>query len=134
MAIEWSEALATGNEEIDNQHKELFNRIDRLLTACNSGKGKEEVRDLLQFLDNYVIFHFYTEEKLQIENGYPGYRDHKEQHDNFISELQRLKNELEIEGASISLVIQTNQFIVNWLIKHISGTDKELGNFLGRSV
>jgi hemerythrin len=49
-------------------------------------------------------------------------------------DLKRLKSEFETEGATVSLVIQTNQFMVNWLIKHISGTDKELGNYLCRTV
>jgi hemerythrin len=134
MAIEWKEELATGEEEIDNQHKQLFARFDKLLTACNQGKGKTEVHNLLLFLGDYVMFHFATEENLQITHAYPGYQAHKEQHDNFIKDLQRLKSEFETEGATISLVIQTNQFMLNWLIKHISGTDKELGNYLTRAI
>ncbi len=54
--------------------------------------------------------------------------------DNFIMDLQRLKYEFESERATISLEIQTNQFLANWLIKHISGTDKELGNYLCRTI
>lgn len=53
---------------------------------------------------------------------------------NSLMDLQRLKSVFETEGATVSLVIQTNQFMVNWLINHISGTDKELGNYLCRTV
>ncbi len=35
MAIEWTMGLSTGVDEIDDQHKELFKRINRLLDACN---------------------------------------------------------------------------------------------------
>jgi hemerythrin len=130
MAIEWRESLATGHEEIDNQHKELFTRFNNLLAACNKGKGKEEVGNLLRFLSDYVIAHFAAEEQLQRKHDFPGYQDHKKQHEDFIRDLGNIQNEFNSEGAGISVVIQTNKIIVNWLIKHISGTDKELATFL----
>ena len=58
VAIEWTADLATGVDEIDNQHKELFQRINNLLEACNHGKGKEEVKKVISFLEDYVITTF----------------------------------------------------------------------------
>jgi len=130
MAIEWREDLATGNGLIDDQHKELFKRFNNLLTACNQGKGKEEVNNLLLFLGDYVRSHFATEEELQIKHSYPGYQAHKAEHEGFISDLHKLENESKSSGTGVALVIQTNQMITGWLIRHISGTDKQLANFL----
>ena len=130
MAIEWRENLATGNAEIDLQHKELFRRFNNLLEACNKGKGDQEVGNLLDFLSDYVKSHFAAEELLQKKHGFTGYEDHKHQHDGFIRDLQNIQREFHSEGAGISVVIRTNKMIVNWLIKHISGTDKELASFL----
>ena len=130
MAIEWNEKLATGNSNIDNQHKELFRRFDILLAACNQRKGKEEVHNLLLFLGDYVKTHFSMEETLQKKHNFPGYSDHKKEHDAFISELQKLDGQLQQEGASFPLVIQTNQTMVTWLIKHINVMDKEMAVFV----
>ena len=130
MAIEWNEKLATGNSNIDNQHKELFRRFDTLLTACNQRKGKEEVHNLLLFLGDYVKTHFSMEEALQKKHNFPGYPDHKKEHDGFIRELQKLDGQLQQEGASFPLVIQTNQTMVTWLIKHINVMDKEMAIFV----
>jgi hemerythrin len=130
MAIEWNEKLATGNSDIDNQHKELIRRFDTLLAACNQKKGKEEVHNLLHFLGDYVKTHFSMEEALQKKHNYPGYSDHKKQHDGFILELHKLEEQLQQEGASFPLVIQTNQTMVTWLIKHINGLDKEMALFV----
>ena len=58
MAIQWNEELATGVLEIDNQHKEIFARINRLLEASSQGKGKQEVGRMIDFLGDYVISHF----------------------------------------------------------------------------
>lgn len=130
MAIEWSEKLATGNSNIDNQHKELFRRFDTLLAACNQRKGKEEVHNILLFLSDYVKTHFSMEEALQKKHNFPGYSDHKKEHDDFIRELHKLEEQLRREGASFPLVIQTNQTMITWLIKHINGLDKEMALFV----
>lgn len=130
MAIEWTEKLATGNSNIDNQHKELFLRFDTLLAACNQRKGKEEVHNLLLFLGDYVKTHFSMEEALQKSNNFPGYPDHKKEHDGFIREFDKLEEQLKLEGTSFSLVIQTNQTMVNWLIRHINRMDKEMATYL----
>lgn len=134
MAVEWREDLATGNREIDDQHKELFRRFNILLESCQQGKGKDEVRRLLLFLGDYVRSHFAAEEQLQILHKYPGFRSHKDQHDGFIKDFRKLETQLNDEGVSLGLVIQTNQTLVDWLIKHISGTDKELAGYLRTSA
>lgn len=130
MALEWNEKLATGNNNIDNQHKELFRRFETLLAACNQRKGKEEMHNILLFLGDYVKTHFSMEETLQKKHNYPGYSDHKKEHDGFISELQKLEKQLQQEGVSLPLVIQTNQTMVTWLIKHINRMDKEMALFV----
>ena len=130
MAIEWNEKLATGNNDIDNQHKELFRRFGNLLDACNQKKGKEEVCNLLVFLGVYVRTHFAAEEELQQCHNYPGYQAHKAQHESFIKDLGNLEEQLKVEGATLPLVIQTNQTMISWLINHISVSDKEMATFL----
>ncbi len=130
MAIEWRENLATGYDTIDKQHMELFRRFNSLLAACNQGKGKDEVIGLLLFLNDYIRIHFTLEEELQMQHDYPGYAAHKEQHDKFRRDLRELERQFGEEGASLALVIQTNQTMINWLLKHISGTDRELASFL----
>ncbi len=130
MAIEWRENLATGYDTIDKQHMELFRRFNTLLAACNQGKGKEEVSHLLIFLNDYIRLHFAEEESLQFRSGYPGYEAHKAQHDKFRGDLQELEEQFAAEGATLALVIRTNQTLISWLIMHISATDKELAAYL----
>lgn len=41
MTITFDNNLITGNETIDTQHKELIDRIQQFVTACESGdRGK----------------------------------------------------------------------------------------------
>jgi len=130
MGIEWRESLAIGVDAIDSQHKELLLRFDRLLNACQSGQGIEELRKLQGFLDEYVHTHFSDEEALQRENRYPAYETHRAEHIYFIEQLNKLKQETKEEGISTHHVVETNNMLLKWLLNHISKVDKELGAFL----
>lgn len=130
MAIEWTEDLAVGFNTIDDQHKELFKKVDQMLEACSQGKGKEVLNELLGFLGDYVVDHFGTEEGLMQQFKYPDYQSHKNQHDMFIESFKGLKKELETTGPGVHLVIMTNRIVVGWLNSHIRNVDKLLGAFL----
>jgi len=130
MNIEWTSDLAIGVTEIDDQHKEIFKRFDRLLTACNEGKGKDEVLRLLLFLDDYVKEHFAAEEGLQMRNSYPEYPSHKSEHLRFMADVDRLAREFRDEGATLPLVIQTNRTLSSWLMQHIKRSDMAFSRYL----
>ena len=134
MALEWTDDLATGSDEIDSQHKELFKRINALLEACRRGKGKVEVNKIVDFLDKYVVEHFSEEEKYMKKYDYPGYAKHKTQHLEFIDKFSELRRQIEHEGPGVDLVIKTNHMIVQWLVNHICKVDRALGTFLKTRV
>jgi len=130
MAIEWTEDLTTGVDTIDDQHKELFRRINSLMDACKAGKGKTEIGDTIDFLSSYVVEHFGTEENMMQKLNYPNYPDHKAQHTAFINDVAKLKEEFAQGGAAVSLVVRTNAVVVDWLLQHIRKVDKVMGGFI----
>lgn len=134
MSIIWTEDLSTGVETIDDQHKELFKRIDNLLDSCRLGKGKVEVKKMIQFLDDYVTIHFSEEEKYMQKYAYPEYDRHKGQHLEFTGNFMMLKNQLDNEGPGVHIVVATNQIVVDWLKNHIRKVDRALGSFLKTKI
>lgn len=130
MAITWREDLAIGVEEIDSQHKTLFGKVDALFEACNSGKGKMEIGNTLEYLGDYVVEHFTAEEKLMKKGNYPGFLTHKGIHDKFVKEFKAIREAFDKEGANASLIIQMNKLLVDWLIQHVKKTDKEYVPYL----
>ncbi|ANA41156.1 MULTISPECIES: bacteriohemerythrin [Geobacter] len=130
MTIGWRDDLLTGVAEVDDQHKELFRRFGELLTACNQGKGGEEVLRLISFLDDYVVKHFTAEERIMRQHGYPDYLEHKQQHQGFVRRLGELKHQFRDEGAGLSLVITTNHMMIEWLSRHIEKMDKEIAKYV----
>lgn len=130
MAIEWKDGLAIGVKEVDDQHKELFEKVNDLFNACNAGKGKEYIDNVIKYLQDYVVLHFSSEEKLQKQNNYPEYEGHKAQHEQFIRDFLALKEKIEKNGVTGLTIVQLNQVLVDWLINHIRKTDKAFGVYL----
>jgi hemerythrin len=132
--IEWTPDLAVGLKVIDEQHQELYRRINQLLEACSQGKGKETVGKTLQFLSDYVITHFGNEETYMIKYAYPEYTQHKALHTKFIASLKQLKESFVRDGAGVALVAKTNQVVIDWLNNHIRKVDTKLGAFLAKKM
>jgi hemerythrin len=130
MGIEWRDSLSIGVVEIDNQHKLLLSHFDQLLKACEAGKGLEELKGLLGFLDEYVVKHFNDEESVQRLRNYPGYADHKKEHESFVARLKALKQEINSEGIAMYHLMETNNLLLKWLLHHISTVDVQLGKFM----
>jgi hemerythrin len=137
--MQWTQALSVGIDIIDEQHKELFEKINDLVEAIRSHTCKYKIGDVVKFLEDYVVFHFGEEEKFMLELGYPDYKHHKAQHEEFMRNIERIKEILPtLEGGrkpgSYDLSVETNQLVVDWIIEHISQVDKSLGKFLSGKV
>ena len=71
MAIVWTPALSVGVENIDSQHKIWFEKADQLFEAGKTGKSKEVIAQMFDFLDDYTKQHFRDEEAYPIYNCRP---------------------------------------------------------------
>ncbi|AWW25755.1 MAG: hemerythrin [Acetobacterium sp.] len=129
MAIVWTPALSVGVENIDAQHKIWFEKADQLFEAGKTGKSKEVIAQMFDFLDDYTKQHFKDEEAYMTKINYPGIDEQKKLHHGFIEELAKLKKDFNESGGNVTLIISANQMIVNWLTKHISNVDKKIGAY-----
>lgn len=127
MAVKWTPNLSVGVENIDHQHKLLFEKANNLFQAGKQRKGKEVIAEMLDFLEDYTKQHFRDEEAYMAKINYPGLEQQKAAHKNFVAELAKLKEEYQKSGGNIVVIIRANQLIVNWLTKHISTMDKQIG-------
>lgn len=125
----WRDSFAIGVPQIDKQHKELCDQVDKLFDACNKGKGSEEVLKTLEFLASYTVKHFADEEAFQLKVKYPRFQQHKAKHTDFLNQVTKLKKEATAQGVNIAMVIKINQIISAWLIDHIKNTDSDLKNY-----
>lgn len=130
MKIEWDPTLEVGIEAIDEQHKELFRRLDRLLQAMQARQGAIEVGRLLDYLGEYVVTHFAQEETVMRDRDYPGYAAHKAEHEAFLEDFRMLRAEYLTSGPSTVITIRVTNRVTAWLREHIYRIDRALGLYL----
>ncbi len=134
MRAEWKESLSVHFNLIDDQHKELINHVNALLSAMAEGKGRDRLTQVLQFIQDYVVVHFGTEEGLMKKYNYPGYELHKAEHEKLVAEFLEKKEKLSAAAVTSADVIKTYNWLTGWVINHIMTTDIKLGPFLKEKV
>ena len=131
MKVEFDNSLVTGNAMIDEQHKELIGKIDKLVACCEEGGGKVEAIKMLDYLSDYTDFHFGEEEKLQEEVSYPAIEGHKAKHAEFKKSVEELHEMLvEEEGPTDAFVAAVQKNVVDWLFDHIKDMDQALAAYV----
>jgi hemerythrin len=130
--IAWHDDLSVGVPEIDEQHRELISRVNRLFAALDQKVAAEEIADLFAFLESYVVVHFGTEERFMNEHagdGYAGELHHKSEHQAFVRDYREFRKDL-AAGADPVFIQEFKRWIANWYLLHIEKVDKGLGTFL----
>jgi hemerythrin len=130
--VEWSERLSVGVDEIDEQHRELYRRIDMFLRALTEKRGKEELRPLVAYLEQYVREHFAAEQQMMELSGYAHLGDHMIAHHWFEDEYRRLVERLDGEGVTFGIARGLVELLVSWLDTHLETTDRRFGTYLVR--
>ncbi|MCP1103265.1 hemerythrin [Aequitasia blattaphilus] len=130
MYAEFTEELVTGNEMIDEQHKELIGRINKLQHSLDQGNEKIVAVNTLDYLSDYVVFHFNAEEKLQEDIAYPNIDTHKAQHSMFKQTIKELQEMLaDQEGPSDDFVKKVDENVAEWFLKHIQSFDRSVAEY-----
>ena len=129
ITIAITKDFETGIPLVDSQHRELVDRLNKVIGLGRHSATEEETEKTLDFLEDYVVKHFADEEKLQAQIGYPKYQSHKEQHAIYIAEIKNLKKEYQQNGASPKYTLNLNNAIVKWVVQHIKLVDREFGKY-----
>ncbi|HXE97939.1 MAG TPA: bacteriohemerythrin [Dongiaceae bacterium] len=130
-ALEWNTSYATGVSKYDEHHKILFNMVNDLADAMQQKKSKEAVGRVLNGLAEYTVSHFADEERSFAQTHYPEEAQHKALHKKLLDQVTELIRKF---NAGETLIAQdVINFLQEWLINHIQGTDKRYGPHLNKS-
>jgi len=121
--FEWDPKLETGVAVIDQQHRELFRRLDELQLAIYGAKPKNELVVMIEYLEKYVEEHFAAEEKMMFGVWFHDYSGHKREHEEFKRIFQRIRDEYRNRGADNFFAIQLEKEVYRWWENHIMCTD-----------
>jgi len=126
--VDWKDEYSVGIESIDQQHKNLINLINMLQTTVDYSTGEAFERECLAAVVDYTKTHFVYEEGLMSKYGYPDFEAHKAQHQKMIDKINDLLAAYEEHPESA--MKNALDFLKQWLIRHINGTDKLYSEFL----
>jgi hemerythrin len=121
--------LVVGYEEIDLQHRTLFERLDAVLAAAKADDVKA-ARETLAKLSDYLMAHFGAEESFMAATHYPERGRHKSAHDLFMQDFSQNVAELRTTGLSVPVMQWLTARVPEWVKFHIQVNDVPLGRYL----
>jgi len=119
--IKWRESYNTGVDQFDQEHHKLVELINGMFEATRDKSELKTVEKLLDELVAYTGYHFDNEEKAMESVDYPGFAEHKKEHDKLKAEAVNFKTKLaeDLENGTRNLY----RFLREWLTEHILECD-----------
>jgi len=126
-SITWDNSYSTGITKIDEQHKILFEMLNRACENAECKGDEQKFRQLAADMMAYAFMHFSTEEEYMQAYGYPEEASHARMHDDF--KVVAMEYEFAAEQGNADPAKLTG-FLIDWLAEHVRGEDRHLGDFL----
>ena len=130
MALVWDDSLLLGLEEVDLQHKSIFEQFARFSEAIQEGSPEDILQEMVVFLSEYAQFHFATEEKIMAEYDYPKLEEQRREHADFSRTVKAFRSRVEQEGVSHDMAIDMNGKLFRWVALHIRSHDREMVDYV----
>ncbi len=127
-AIPWNTNMHIGIKDIDDQHEKLTLLINELYYAYMDAKERKILERIIQEVNDYASYHFKTEKELMDVYNYEGRESHLAQHDYFTR--RAITSLFQYTDKKEELTAELLDWLTDWWMKHINGTDKEFGTFL----
>ncbi len=126
--LTWNHACSVDVRAMDDQHSILMDTINELRLALLHGRGAEEVSEHLDRLIEFTRMHFWSEEQLMEQAGFPGLHDHRAEHHRMLAEMLQSAHCLQHgEGMQTRAMLCA---LREGYIEHIEGLDREYGPWL----
>lgn len=119
----WDAAYEVGDEDIDAQHRKLFELANALLAA----EGQVELTGCAMLLFQYVRVHFKHEEAVMRRVNYPDQRRHVALHMGLADRLNTVSRSI-ANGEWRADALR--KFMNDWLLVHICTEDTRLAAFI----
>lgn len=122
--ITWEESYSVKVPSIDEQHKKLIDMINELYEGVEQNSPHDALGSVLAQLINYTEMHFKYEEDLFQQLNYSLSEEHIAEHDSLKQQVYEIRDEFESTQSAV-LSVKTTQFLKDWLLNHIMGTDMQ---------
>ncbi|EOA2535715.1 bacteriohemerythrin [Campylobacter coli] len=127
----WDEKYSINDEKIDAQHQKLFELAAKIENAVYKFVQRDELKEILTELFNYMKDHFSNEEDYMQEISYPYLNEHKIMHKNIIHDMSHL-----IQNIKTTNDLKEKLYTVSkkWLLEHILYEDMKVEQYRRSSL
>ncbi|MDH4128475.1 MAG: bacteriohemerythrin [Spirochaetota bacterium] len=125
--FKWDNSLSVNVKALDEQHRKWIDLVND--AHDNISADIDKMKNFIDLIIEYIHFHLKYEENLLLENGYPDFEKHKENHNIFEKKVNEFRERLK-SSAYNGLPLEIVRFQITWLIDHIKKNDKEYSSFL----
>jgi hemerythrin len=125
--FKWDEKYSVYDTEIDKQHQQFFNLINKFYTSMASNQNNEAIKMVVAELKAYALKHFTHEESVMRRKDYPRLASHQKAHKMFSEKITELEDKLKA-GKLIS-TLEISKYLKEWLSNHILLEDKQYANY-----
>jgi hemerythrin len=127
--ITWLPTYSVNLPPIDEQHKRLFDLINRLHDEIVVRKSSPEaIGTALEELIQYTKTHFELEERFLASMQYPEVAQHKAKHEALTRRVMKLQQDF--AAGKITVAAELMNLMRSWLSDHILKSDKRYAAFL----
>ncbi|HOD11956.1 MAG TPA: bacteriohemerythrin [Candidatus Omnitrophota bacterium] len=123
----WEPSFEVNIKIIDEQHKKLVETVNILYDSIVSGESSKVLFTIFERMVEYVTFHFETEEELMVRLSFPGFQEHKHEHEECTKKVLEFKHKFENGEKTIS--IELISFLVDWIHHHLLCVDMKYAAF-----
>ena len=124
--FEWKKELATGNELVDGQHKQLLEFANRFFDASRQAKGRLALKQSFELLEQHTQVHFHDEERLYRTIGSRQLDHQQTEHDRMCGELRAIRS---LWVSNFGFVDEVDRALKTWmetrLLPHIFEHDPQ---------
>ncbi len=124
----WEKLFVVDNDIIDEQHKNLFDIINKLYNAISKKYAHFIINEIIDELKKYANEHFTTEENIMDKINYPYIEEHKKDHQYFANKV--VEYQKKIEQGDFEVPFNIIDFLSDWLRKHVLETDKKIAEYI----
>jgi len=128
MKIDWDDRFDLGVGEIDFDHRQMLEIYNRLVEACADARGPIEATLIVGELTGSTKVHFTREEVLMTDYVYPEIEAHRQEHEDFLQDLEDLERRFLSAGAP-ELCLGILSEIGRKLVDHVRAADREYIEF-----
>lgn len=123
MSIKWDISYSVNVKEIDEQHQQFIQILNKLYESVSHGTEQKELKVILDELVNYTDLHFKTEEKYFDKFNYENSSEHKIEHARLRKQVADFYKKFAEGKAEISVGLL--DFLEDWLVEHLDIQDKK---------